>query len=69
MSGKQLKRYAIALYGERGWQSKLAAALKVDVSSVRRWVSGVVPVPGPVAAAVECFMGDDFELPQSTDNQ
>lgn len=43
------------LYG-RGWQTKLAASLGVDGSTVRRWVAGSVPVPGPVAAAVKCFV-------------
>ncbi len=55
MSGQELKEAAIRLYGTYGWQSSLAAALHVDVSSVRRWTSGAVPVPGPVAAAVKCF--------------
>lgn len=55
MSGQELKDAAIRLYGKHGWQSSLAAALHVDVSSVRRWTSGAVPVPGPVAAAVKCF--------------
>lgn len=58
MSGQELKESAIRLYGARGWQSKLAAALHVDTSSVRRWVSGAVPVPGPVEAAVKCFEGE-----------
>lgn len=43
------------LYG-RGWQTRLAEALDVDGSTVRRWVSGVIPVPGPAAAAVRCFL-------------
>lgn len=55
MNGTELKEAAIRLYGDRGWQSSLAVALHVDTSSIRRWVSGVVPVPGPVAAAVRCF--------------
>lgn len=55
MSGNELKAAAIRLYGSHGWQSSLAAALHVDTSSIRRWVSGKVPVPGPVEAAVKCF--------------
>jgi hypothetical protein len=55
MSGQELKETAIRLYGEWGWQTRLAEALNVDVSSVRRWTAGQVPVPGPVAAAVTCF--------------
>lgn len=55
MSGQELKEAAIRLYGKWGWQARLAEALRVDVSSVRRWTGGQVPVPGPVAAAVSCF--------------
>jgi len=52
MSGSDLKRIAVKLYGERGWQKKLAAALGKDVSSVRRWVESDM-VPPIVALAVQ----------------
>lgn len=52
VTGDELKAAAIRLYGKRGWQLGLATALTVDVSSVRRWASGQIPVPGPVAVAV-----------------
>jgi len=52
MTGDELKSTAIKIYGKWGWQTKLAAALGVNASSVRRWVSGELPVPGPVSAAV-----------------
>ena len=55
MSGDELRALAVKLYGDHGWQTKLAEALEVDTSSIRRWVSGAIPVPGPVAAAVKCF--------------
>lgn len=55
MSGQQLKEALIALYGKWGWQTRAAEALGVDASSIRRWTSGQIPVPGPVAAAVNCF--------------
>ena len=55
MSGDELKEAAIRLYGKWGWQTRLADALHVDASSIRRWVSGQIPVPGPVEAAVNCF--------------
>jgi hypothetical protein len=55
MNGNQLRTIAVKLYGEHGWQTALAEALEVDTSSIRRWVSGAIPVPGPVAAAVQCF--------------
>lgn len=56
MTGNELKNAAIEIYGKWGWQAKAAEALGVDASSVRRWTSGQIPVPGPVAAAVRCFI-------------
>lgn len=56
MNANELKDAAIQLYGKRGWQTALAAALGRDVSSVRRWTSAQVAVPGPVAAAVKGFL-------------
>ena len=50
----ELKRLGKALYGY-GWQTRLAEALDVEGSTVRRWVSGAVPIPGPAAAAIKCF--------------
>lgn len=44
------------LFGRWGWQTRLAEALDVDGSTVRRWVSGTTPVPGPVVAAVACWL-------------
>lgn len=55
MKPTELERLAVQVFGRRGWQTKLAAALQVDGSTVRRWVSGAVPIPGPAAAAVRCF--------------
>lgn len=56
MTPKQLERAAVFLYGDYGWQTRLAEALGVDGSTVRRWVSGAVPIPNPVEAAVNCFV-------------
>lgn len=39
-----------------GWQTRMAGKLGVDGSSVRRYLSGAVPIPGPVKAAVECWL-------------
>jgi hypothetical protein len=55
MTGVELKATLIAIYGSWGWQTKAAEALGVDASSIRRWTGGQIPVPGPVAAAVQCF--------------
>ena len=55
MDPETLRQAAILLFGERGWQSRLAEALGVDRSSVSRWFAGL-PVPGPVAAAVLAWL-------------
>lgn len=36
-----------------GWQSRLCRAIGKDASTVRRWVSGSVPVPDYAVALVE----------------
>jgi DNA-binding transcriptional regulator YdaS (Cro superfamily) len=56
MTPADLKSAGEALYGKWGWQTRLAEALGVDGSTVRRWLSGVVPVTGPAAAAIKCFL-------------
>lgn len=56
MQPDELREACIKLYGNWGWQTRLAEALGVDGSTVRRWVSGAVPIPNPVAAAVNCFL-------------
>lgn len=57
MTPEQFRKAAKRLYGdERGWQTKMAADLGVDSASVSRWLSGTVTIPGPVAAAVECWL-------------
>lgn len=56
MTPEDLRAAGVELYGEWGWQTRLAEALGVDGSTVRRWVSGAVPIPNPVAAAVNCFL-------------
>ena len=59
MQGHELKEALVARFGPRGWQAKAAAFLGRDVSSVRRWASGQVPVPGPVTAALKA---DDHNI-------
>ena len=56
MTPKQLTEAGRALYGERGWQTRMAEELGVDGSTIRRWVSGAVPVTATAAAAIRCFL-------------
>jgi DNA-binding transcriptional regulator YiaG len=44
---------ASATLGGRGWQAKTAQALGVDASTIRRWVSGAMPVPTYAWAILE----------------
>jgi DNA invertase Pin-like site-specific DNA recombinase len=55
VTAEELRKSAIELFGESGWISRLAEALSVDRSTVHRWLNGV-PIPGPVAAAVNCWL-------------
>lgn len=55
MSGEELKQAAIKLFGDKGWQTSLADALKIDRTQVWRYVKHD-KVPGPVAAAVSCWL-------------
>lgn len=56
MTADDLRAAGMDLFGpERGWQTRMAEALKVDRASVTRWLAGGVPVPGPVSAAIECW--------------
>lgn len=52
----ELRQVGAALFGEWGWQTRLAEALEVDGSTVRRWVSGAVPVPNPVKVALRLML-------------
>jgi DNA-binding transcriptional regulator YdaS (Cro superfamily) len=58
----ELKEIGERLYGY-GWQTRLAERLGVDGSTVRRWVSGKSPIPGPAAAAIRCFLTFDNPAP------
>jgi len=55
MTPDELRAGAIKLFGRRGWITRLAARLKVDRSTVHRWLQGV-PISGPAVAAVECWL-------------
>lgn len=53
MTGKEFRTIAQRVYGQRGWQRKVADALAVNKSTVSRWTSGQIPVPGPAAVALQ----------------
>lgn len=63
MTSDELRAAAIELFGAAGFTAKLAAKLGVQRSSVHRYVTGQLPVPGPVAAAVECWLSRSRENP------
>lgn len=53
---KQLAEVAKEVFGSNwGWQSRMARSLNVNSSTVRRWLSGVVAIPGPVSSALLCL--------------
>jgi len=45
-----------ALFGAWGWQTRLAEALEVDGSTVRRWLSGAAQIPNPVKVALRLML-------------
>ncbi|MGB3215299.1 MAG: transcriptional regulator [Alphaproteobacteria bacterium] len=52
MTPEELREAGERLYGAWGWQTKLAKELHVDGSTVRRWLSGKVPIPGLASVAI-----------------
>jgi hypothetical protein len=56
MTRDELREAGERLYGKWGWQTRLAEALGVDGSTVRRWISGAVPVSGVAAVAIRCLL-------------
>lgn len=56
MTPEELRRAGERLYGKWGWQTQLAKELKVDGSTVRRWLSGKVPIPGLAAVAISLLL-------------
>jgi DNA-binding transcriptional regulator YdaS (Cro superfamily) len=47
MTPNKLRQIGGQLFGSWGWQTKLAKALRVDSSTVRRWISGTTAITGP----------------------
>lgn len=56
MNQQQIAKIGVEIWGDRGWQTRMAEALGVDGSTVRRWVSGALPVPNPAAVALNCLL-------------
>lgn len=55
MTPNDLAEIGLELFGY-GWQTRIAEALEVDGSTVRRWVSGAIAIPGPAKAALRCLL-------------
>ena len=54
MTPAQFRKLAMKLFGrDRGWQQRCADALRVDKSSVSRWLNSTAPIPGPAAVALK----------------
>ena len=66
LSPDDLKIVGEALFGDWGWQTRLAEVLEVDGSTVRRWVSGAVVVPGPVKVALRLMLEARGMAPRAT---
>ncbi len=56
MTANELRDASIELFGSRGWVTDLATRLKVDRTTIFRYVHGQLPIPGPVEAAVTCWL-------------
>lgn len=59
MTGKELVRIGQKLYGSHGWQTAMGAALKIDTSTIRRWIAAD-RVPGPAAKALAMMLADKY---------
>lgn len=56
MTPDELRTIGEELFGAWGWQTKIAKALRVDGSTVRRWISGATAIPGPAEVALELLL-------------
>lgn len=56
MEPEELRKIGEQLFGAWGWQTKLAKTLRVDSSTVRRWISGTSEIPGPAEVALELLL-------------
>lgn len=56
MTPEDLRDVGEKLFGSWGWQTRLAEALRVDGSTVRRWIAGTTSIPGPAEVALELLL-------------
>lgn len=56
MTPDELRDAAIEIFGRRGWTTDLAACLRIDRTTVYRYAQGQIPIPGPVEAAITCWL-------------
>lgn len=54
MTADEFKTACERLWGET-WKPHASESLRVDVSTISRWMNGKVTIPGPVVAALECL--------------
>ena len=71
MSPDELRAIGERLWGRWGWQTRMAEALLVDGSTVRRWLSGATTIPGPAEVALELMVemsvrhqGEKTDIPE-----
>lgn len=73
LTPEDLRALGEALFGRWGWQTRLAEALEVDGSTVRRWVSGAVPIPHPIKHALRLMLENETlraaTVPPSSDKR
>ncbi|KMO43138.1 hypothetical protein VQ03_09335 [Methylobacterium tarhaniae] len=60
MTGEELHALGTRVWGH-GYQARIAAGLKVDVRTVRRWTKGESPVPAGAAAEVRALVAEEDE--------
>ncbi len=65
MTPDELRQKGEQLFGNWGWQTRLAQALRVDGSTVRRWVAGTTVIPGPAQVALELLLKEQQKVKQS----
>jgi len=70
MSPDELRATGERLWGRWGWQTRMAETLRVDGSTVRRWLSGASTIPGPAEVALELLIElSETRQPQPTKNR